>query len=116
MGSPLLIPATPGSYSIIITGGSVFIGGIPCYELPVTEFPCPTDATINLSVWSGDAATGYSVEVIPGRIGCCVNTGFQHKGGKIALYNSDQFAAALLAPITGSAVVPRQNVVHLQNE
>lgn len=105
MGSPLLIPATPGSYSIIITGGSVFIGGIPCYQLPVTEFPCPTDATINLSVWSGDAATGYFVEVIPGRIGCCVNTGFQHKGGKIALYNSDQFAAALLAPITGSAVV-----------
>lgn len=105
MGSPLLIPATPGSYSIIITGGSVFIGGIPCYQLPVTEFPCPTGATINLSVWSGDAATGYFVEVIPGRIGCCVNTGFQHKGGKIALYNSDQFAAALLAPITGSAVV-----------
>lgn len=105
MGSPLLIPAAPGSYSLIITGGSVFIGGIPCYQLPATEFPCPADATINLSVWSGDAATGYFVEVIPGTRGCCVNTSFQHKGGNIALYTRDQFAAALRAPITGSAVV-----------
>lgn len=107
MGSPLLITATPGSYSIVITGGSVFIDGIPCYLLPVTEFPCPTDATINLSIWSGDAATGYFAEYIPGSIGCCVNTGFQHKGGNIALYASNQFSSLSGSPalITGSAVV-----------